>query len=96
MSWRTPLTKLANFADAGLRGLKAFSAYAWVPILIAAVVSAVLAYRNLSLQQCGNRPEITFNRLELHNPYDDDGIRRCFCSRAINIRATGGCATHFR
>jgi len=38
--------------------LKAFSPYAWMPILIVGVISATIAYRNLSLQQAGNRPDM--------------------------------------
>jgi hypothetical protein len=59
---------------AGLGGLKAFSPYAWVPILFVSIISATLAYRNFSAQQSGNRPEMIFNRVNLQNPYDDDGL----------------------
>jgi hypothetical protein len=38
--------------------LKAFSSYAWMPILIVGVISATLTYRNPSLQQAGNRPDM--------------------------------------
>ena len=41
-----------------LERLKAFSPYAWMPILTVGVISATLVYRNLSLQQAGTRPEI--------------------------------------
>jgi len=34
------------------------SARRWMPILIVGVISATLAYRNLSLQQAGNRPDM--------------------------------------
>ena len=60
-----------TWAKAGASGLKAFSPYAWLPILAIGVVSAILAYRNLSLQQGGNRPEMIFNRMDLRDPYDD-------------------------
>jgi hypothetical protein len=69
--WRAAFTKAAGPVGAVLRGLKAFSSYAWVPILIVGVISAVLSYRNLSFQQSGNRPEMIFNRMELRDPYDD-------------------------
>jgi hypothetical protein len=52
-----------------LERLKAFSPYAWMPILIVGVISATLAYRNLSLQRAGNRPGMTFKRIELGDPY---------------------------
>ena len=42
-----------------LERLKAFSPYAWMPVLIVGVISATLAYRNLSLQEAGNRPDIS-------------------------------------
>ena len=41
-----------------LERLKAFSPYAWMPILTVGVISATLVYRNLSLQQAGTQPEI--------------------------------------
>jgi hypothetical protein len=41
-----------------LERLKAFSPYAWMPILTVGVMSASLAYRNLSLQQAGTRPDM--------------------------------------
>jgi hypothetical protein len=44
--------------------LKAFSPYAWMPILIVGVISATIAYRNLSLQQAGNRPDMIKNQEE--------------------------------
>jgi hypothetical protein len=52
-----------------LERLKAFSSYAWMPILAVGIISALLSCRNLSLQQAGNRPEMTFKRVELHDPY---------------------------
>lgn len=53
-----------------LKALNAFSPYAWFPILVVGSLSLLFTYRNFSLQQSGNRPEITFNRMELHDPYD--------------------------
>jgi hypothetical protein len=64
-----------------LERLKAFSPYAWMPILIVGVISATLAYRNLSLQRAGNRPDMTFKRIELGDPYGAAILflaRRCF------------------
>jgi hypothetical protein len=52
-----------------LERLKPFSPYAWMPILIVGVISATLAYRNLSLQQAGNRPGMPFKRVEFGDPY---------------------------
>ena len=52
-----------------LERLKAFSPYAWMPVLIVGVISATLAYRNLSLRQTGDRPDMTFKRIEFGDPY---------------------------
>jgi hypothetical protein len=52
-----------------LERLKAFSPYAWMPVLIVGVISATLAYRNPSLQQAGNGPDMTFKRIEFGDPY---------------------------
>jgi hypothetical protein len=71
MKTRIPLARPVAWAKAGLSGLKAFSPYAWLPILIVSIVSAVLGYRNITIQRSGNRPEMIFNRMELRNPYDD-------------------------
>jgi hypothetical protein len=69
--WRAGFTEAVGLARAVLRGLKAFSSYAWMPILTVGVASAIFSYRNLSMQQSGNRPEMIFNRIELHDPYDE-------------------------
>src|ERR1700722_5248528 len=52
-----------------LERLKAFSPYAWMPVLTVGIISATLAYRNLSLQQAGNRPDMALKRIEFGDPY---------------------------
>jgi hypothetical protein len=56
-----------------LERLKAFSPYAWLPILIVAVISATLAYKNLSLQQAGSRPEVIAENTSLTVTADTTG-----------------------
>ena len=77
-----------------LERLKAFSPYGWMPILIVGVISATLAYRNLSLRQAGNRPDMTFKHIEFGDAYgaailslgtQNVGTRAAF-DFAINIR----------
>jgi len=65
MCWRG--ARPAAWFQACLSGLKAFafSPYAWVLILATSVVWVILATTNLSLR----RPEISFKRIELHDPY---------------------------
>jgi hypothetical protein len=69
--WIEARAKMLSGANATATALKAFSPYAWVPILTVGIVSAFLSYNNLSFQQSGSRPEMTFNRMELRDPYDD-------------------------
>lgn len=71
MCWRGGLARTVEWSKAGARLLKAFSPFAWVPILTVGVLSAIMTYKNLSFQKAGNRPEMIFNRVELRDPYDD-------------------------
>jgi hypothetical protein len=71
MCWRDGFTRTTGWWKAFVSFLKAFSPYAWVLILIVGITSAVLAYKNLSLQQSAIRPEMLFTRADMVDPYDD-------------------------
>jgi len=71
MCWRDGFTRTTVWWKAFVSFLKAFSPYAWVLILVVSITSAVLAYKNLSLQQNAIRPEMLFNRMDMVDPYDD-------------------------
>jgi hypothetical protein len=74
MKWRQPFSRptawAKSCAHASVNAAKAFSPYAWLPILTVGLVSAFLAYKNLSLQQAGNRPDLSFPRIDIRDPYD--------------------------
>jgi hypothetical protein len=68
--WRDYLkTALAWWRDKGSANLKAFSPYAWLPILTVASFSLLVSFCNYRLQSNG-RPELEFN-----NGYIDPNSR---------------------
>jgi hypothetical protein len=65
-------------------GLKAFSPYAYIPILIIGSFGAYFALQNFRLQKNGNRPEMIFTNVVLINPYHE-GILE-FTMRNVGTR----------